>query len=241
MRIRVLGIASGLPELGLHHSGFYIQTENRNILIDAGEGISQQILRFNLCKNAIDDIYISHLHPDHFSGIFMLIQMFYLNKRTKDLNIYLPEEIEKVREIFKTMYIFKEKFSYKISFKKMKASENIIPVENTHLKTYLEFTEKHHFKNPLKSFSFIIKEGKKQVIFTADIENTEHLSNYISETKIIFIDAFHPESKEIFRLADSFEGNVYLTHSMSDDLRTELKQNKRENIFNANEKDEIIF
>ncbi len=241
MKIRVLGIASGLPELGLHHSAFYVETKDRNILIDAGEGISQQILKFKLDKNVIDEIYISHLHPDHFSGIFMLIQMLYLQKRTKDLYVYLPEEVEKVKEMFNTMYIFQEKLSYKIFFLKMRKNDNIIPIENTHLKTYRKFTAKVNHKNPLISFSYIINEDKKKIIFTSDIASTEHLTNHISQTGIIFIDAFHPKSKEIIRLSDSFEGDIFLTHSLSEELKLELIQNKRKNIFNANEKDEIIF
>ena len=123
----------------------------------------------------------------------------------------------------------------------MDKTKNIIPVENTHLKTYREFTAKINHKSPLKSFSYIIKEGEKQIIFTSDIVTTEHLINHIPKTGIIFIDAFHPKSKEIFRISDSFQGDVYLTHSINGNLKFELIQNKRKNIFNANEKDEIIF
>jgi ribonuclease Z len=241
MRIRVLGIAGGLPEYGLHHSGFHIETTSKDILIDAGEGISQQILKFNFGKNKIDDIYISHLHPDHFSGIFMLIQMLYLQKRTKPLNIYLPEEVVKVKEMFNTMYIFKEKFSFPISFQKIARNEVIVPIENYHLKTYREFTLKNNYKNPLKSFSFIIRETQKQIIFSSDIEKTNHLSSYLSKSKIIFIDAFHPQTKEILKLSDSFDGKIYLTHSISEDLKIALIKNKRKNIFYANENDEIIY
>ena len=81
MRYQILGSASGNPELGLHHSAYYIHTSQNRYLFDCGEGTAQQLLAQNLADEELDAIVISHYHPDHVVGIFMVLQMFYLRQR----------------------------------------------------------------------------------------------------------------------------------------------------------------
>ncbi|HCX72326.1 MAG TPA: hypothetical protein DHM37_01275 [Candidatus Cloacimonas sp.] len=93
IKLHILGSASALPELNKHHAAIMVSYSNQNQLWDAGEGVSEQILKYGYDKNFIDDILITHFHPDHISGIFMLLQMLYLQGRTKKLRIFIPEDI----------------------------------------------------------------------------------------------------------------------------------------------------
>lgn len=59
-------------------------------LIDCGEGTQLQLKKHHIKSQKIDNIFISHLHGDHYYGLIGLISSLHLYGRTKDLNIYGP-------------------------------------------------------------------------------------------------------------------------------------------------------
>ncbi len=69
----VLGTASGTPTLHRNPSGMLLTLGNFCILIDCGEGTQYQLMRGKKKLSKIDLILISHLHPDHYAGLFPLL------------------------------------------------------------------------------------------------------------------------------------------------------------------------
>jgi ribonuclease Z len=65
-------------------------------LIDCGEGTQSRIIKYGLSYQKLDHILISHLHGDHYLGLFGLINTMALNGRKKPLNIYAPNGLEKL-------------------------------------------------------------------------------------------------------------------------------------------------
>ena len=63
MKIRILGSAPGIPVPGKNHSALWFYTHGKNILVDCGEGISQQLMKYDLDGDVIDYVIISHYHP----------------------------------------------------------------------------------------------------------------------------------------------------------------------------------
>jgi len=61
------------------------------LLFDCGEGTQRQMM---IAKTGfkIDSVFITHLHTDHFIGIFGLIETMSLNERTEKLRVFVPRE-----------------------------------------------------------------------------------------------------------------------------------------------------
>ena len=59
-------------------------------LLDCGEGTQKQLMKSNISFMAIQNIFISHFHGDHFLGILGMVQSMSFNGRVDDLNIYGP-------------------------------------------------------------------------------------------------------------------------------------------------------
>ncbi|MEO8398834.1 MAG: MBL fold metallo-hydrolase, partial [Ignavibacteriaceae bacterium] len=75
-KIKFIGTGSGKTSLKRFHSSFLILNESYNLLVDTGDGISKALLLQNINYNSIDGILISHLHPDHYTGLpLLLVQM----------------------------------------------------------------------------------------------------------------------------------------------------------------------
>ena len=228
MEIQILGSASGLPTLGKHHAGIYIKLDGKRVLLDCGEGISQQLLKYNLSKDKLDVIAISHFHPDHVCGLYMVLQMLFLQNRTKDLIIFLPEEIEDFRDSLRMFYIFEQKFDFKVNFKLTENINSYLPEISTifseHLISYKDLVEKYKFKNNYNAYSFKIKHNNKSVIYTADISNIKHLEKYLTDLDMLIIDGLHPDYKQILSLRDKTRARIIVNHGLSPELEGKIEK-----------------
>jgi ribonuclease BN (tRNA processing enzyme) len=81
MIIRFLGTGSGMAVPHRSMSSILVRTNNRQLLLDAGEGTLFSMLRWKVDPNAIDDIFITHTHPDHATGIISLLHRMFLTGR----------------------------------------------------------------------------------------------------------------------------------------------------------------
>ncbi len=65
MKVTILGTGAAYPGPGETCSGFLIQQDNTNLLIDCGNGVLSNLQKF-IGLPEVTDIYISHMHADHF-------------------------------------------------------------------------------------------------------------------------------------------------------------------------------
>ena len=104
LNITFLGTGSGVPTLQRNHSAIYINYGGWHALWDCGEGTQRQMLIAGKNFMAIDHIFITHWHADHWAGIIGLLQTMNFEKRKKPLYIYGPEAERFVRDILDLDY-----------------------------------------------------------------------------------------------------------------------------------------
>ncbi len=90
MKVIFLGTGGAIPTLERSHPSIAVFFDGEYILLDAGEGTQKQIMKSGLGFARLTRIFISHLHGDHFLGLFPLIQTLSLLRRKKRLEIYSP-------------------------------------------------------------------------------------------------------------------------------------------------------
>jgi len=76
-----LGSASGMPVPQRASSSYLVEVGERGYLFDMGEGCSSSLLRMDINQESIVAGFISHMHPDHSSGLPLLLQLMYLSNR----------------------------------------------------------------------------------------------------------------------------------------------------------------
>jgi len=87
-KVIILGTSNSIPSKNHENTHFVIIGENRNILVDC---VGNPIVRLEdagLDINDLTDIIVTHFHPDHVSGVPLLLENMWLMGRTKPLSIY---------------------------------------------------------------------------------------------------------------------------------------------------------
>ncbi len=210
MKLIVLGSASGLPVPERNSSSYWIETSESFYLIDAGDGCARQLLRFGLDANRLEGIFISHMHSDHASGIFMLLQLMHQTGRKNPFRIYLPEGVLPGFEtLFPYFQIFKEKWPY--AFDLLPVSEGtffrsgkfqMTAIPNGHLFQNQIYAEKAGIGTDCYSFVFG-EEPEKFVIYTSDVDSLDHLSGFKQKSQLLISECTHVEIETVIRFAEN--------------------------------------
>lgn len=136
----VLGAASATPTSNSYTTSQLLKMREHYFLIDCGEGTQKQLRRSKTKFSRINNIFISHLHGDHFFGLVGLLSSFHLLGRTTPLTIYGPP---KLKEIVLTQFRAAGTYtSYPISFK---ITQHKVPqvILETDAYTVVSFPLKH--------------------------------------------------------------------------------------------------
>lgn len=65
MKLTILGSGVLIPVARRGNSGYFLQTESHNILLDGGSGTLRRMADFGLDYRNIDTLFYTHMHPDH--------------------------------------------------------------------------------------------------------------------------------------------------------------------------------
>jgi ribonuclease Z len=94
--VTILGSNSAIPAHGRNQTAQLVNVGLTSMLIDCGEGTQIQLRRFKLKYSRIENIFISHLHGDHYFGLMGMISTFHLHKRAKLLTIFGPQGLDDI-------------------------------------------------------------------------------------------------------------------------------------------------
>ena len=95
MRITFLGTAAARPTVGRNVSSLMIQREGDHLMFDCGEGTQRQMMRYG-AGFALEDIFFSHLHADHFLGVIGLLRTMGLQGREEAMRLWTPRGTEEL-------------------------------------------------------------------------------------------------------------------------------------------------
>ncbi len=92
--VHILGCGAALPLPGRNPTAQVVNVHEKQFLFDCGEGTQIALRHGRIRLMRIDHVAISHLHGDHYLGLFGLLSTFSLLGRSRALNLYGPPELE---------------------------------------------------------------------------------------------------------------------------------------------------
>lgn len=86
----VPSIKRGMPAIALHWDKLF--------LWDCGEGTQREMIRSGIGYGGVEAIFITHMHLDHFIGVFGLIETIRMNTQREHLRIFAPSGLARIIE-----------------------------------------------------------------------------------------------------------------------------------------------
>lgn len=151
-RVHILGCGSATPSTLHLPACQVVEYRNRLMMIDCGEGAQLQLMRQHLKFSRLTDIFISHLHGDHFLGLPGLLSTLSLHEKGGKITIHVFEEGAKILQAI--MGVFCRETSFEIEYDIIKPEAAVI-YENHALRVE---TFKLYHRVDCVGFKFVEKE-----------------------------------------------------------------------------------
>lgn len=225
------GTSCGLPDPDRFFSSYLIQWSERILVLDVSEGTIRALIPL-LSKNRNREmtVIISHSHPDHWSGLFLLVQYFHQIKRTEPWQVFLPDHLaDQFHTLARLHYLFQERMSVFPVIKPVQAGRislgeglELTPILNTHVKKYENFTS----ARSLQSWSFRIEnpDTERWIGFTMDVGSASdvHLLSGTTPTELLVFDGSHLTEGEIRTIVDGLMPVSWIISHYPEKLKSEF-------------------
>ncbi len=200
----ILGSSSASPTSERNPSAQLLNIAERYFLIDCGEATQIQLRRFKAKFQAIDHIFISHLHGDHFFGLPGLLSSMHLLGRKQEITIYCPKELKDVMDLMNTVsdtrfnftvnWVFTKNDGLNLIFEDDKVEVFSFPLKHRIFRTGFLFKEK---PLPRKIDKYKLDKFK---VSTADVIQLKNGNDVVNQegltikNKQVTIDPREPKS-----------------------------------------------
>lgn len=230
VKLTVLGSGTCVPHNKRGSSGYLLATDTGSAILDCGNGTVWKLERTGVDYLRIDNVFITHLHPDHTSDLIPLLfatKHPYGKKREKTLRIWGPdgfsEFLEKLRAPYREWVRPELVEIREIGRKKRK-------IGDLEIKTFRTV----HTEN---SIGYVIRAMGKKIVYTGDTGYFPGLRKVASDADIFVTECALPDSEKMAVhmtpsdiaeiLRESSPKKIVLSHlypSMDDrNLREEIK------------------
>ena len=99
-----LGTAGSSPTAQRSASATVVRRGGDRLLVDCGEGTQRQLLRSDVGLVDFEDVFLTHLHADHFLGLPGMLKTFALRGRELPITVHGPrgtrELLDALQRIF---------------------------------------------------------------------------------------------------------------------------------------------
>ena len=95
LSLTFLGTSAARPTVERNVSALALHKDGELLLFDCGEGTQRQMMRYGV-GFAVDGIFFTHFHGDHFLGVIGLVRTLGLQGREDPLKLYGPRGAKKV-------------------------------------------------------------------------------------------------------------------------------------------------
>jgi ribonuclease BN (tRNA processing enzyme) len=221
LELTILGSASGMPEPDRSHAAIALRRNDGLWLLDAGEGVSSALLRWGLNPELLKGIYITHLHPDHCVGMFMVLQYLHIRQWTGHLDIYIPGgAIDVFQKFMDQLYLVHEEICPQYALKALGARHQLaddLILETSPTKHLERWDDLAIPGIETGAYAFRITNSGHSIFYSGDIDSVADVAPYVRAGDILILESAHIDYDEVLKMAVELTlKRLILTHALPD-------------------------
>jgi ribonuclease Z len=167
-KVIILGSANAIPDEEHENTHMAIVGQQQILLIDCVSNPIVRLHKAGLDTDRVSDLILTHFHPDHVSGVPLLLMNLWLLGRKKPLNLYgLAYTLERVKKMMDDYDWASWPNFFPISFNNVPAKEMAPVLENAEWRVFAS-PVKHLVPNIGLRVEFL--QVEKQMAYSCDTE-----------------------------------------------------------------------
>jgi ribonuclease Z len=133
----LLGTSNAIPDPSHENTHMAIVASERVILIDCVGSPNVRLKKAGIQLSAITDLILTHFHPDHVSGVPLLLMNMWLEGREKPLRIYgLHHCLERIEDVMALYHWDKWPGFFPVAFHRLPEREYIQVLETDEVRIF---------------------------------------------------------------------------------------------------------
>ena len=161
-RVTILGCGSAKPTRRNIPSSQIVELNDKQFMVDAGEGAQIAMQRLGVHTSRLDHIFISHLHGDHCFGLLGLLSTWGMTGRTRSVCLHAHADLERLMRPL--LDYFCQDMPYEVRFESVNPHHHEVIYEDRTL-TVTSLPLRH--KVPCCGFRFDEKPRQPHIIAEA--------------------------------------------------------------------------
>jgi ribonuclease Z len=167
LKVSFLGTAAARPSIQRNVSSLVVQREGETLMFDCGEGTQRQMMRYGT-GFALNDIFFTHLHGDHFLGLTGLLRTLGLQERQEPIDLWTPAGTASI--LSAAVYLGVDRIPFEVRIHELEPEQaiergqyQIVPFKTSHGGPSLGYSLVEHQRlgrfNPERARELGIPEG----------------------------------------------------------------------------------
>jgi ribonuclease Z len=215
-KLIILGSSNAIPDEKHENTHMVLVGEGRTVLIDCVDNPIIRLPRAGVEFDSLTDLILTHFHPDHVSGVPLLLMNMWLLGRRRPLNIYgLHHTLDRVEGMMGAYSWDEWPNFFPVVFYRLPVSE---------MTTVLDCEEFHIFSSPVRhlipaiGLRIELKWKEKVITYSCDTEPCPQLIRLAAGADVLIHEAAggalgHSSAAEAGDVAHQAEvGELYLIH-----------------------------
>ena len=215
-KVIILGSSNAVPSKDHENTHLVIVGEERMLLIDCVSNPVVRLEQAGIDFNDLTDIIITHFHPDHVSGVPLLLMDMWLMGRTKPINIYgLHYTMDRLENLMGFYGWAEWPNFFSVGFFRLPEVELAHVMDCSDFKVH---SSPVHHMIPTIGIRVQCKNGQKVLAYSCDTEPCEQTVRLASGADILIHEAGgasfgHSSAEQAGEIATKAEvGKLYLIH-----------------------------
>ena len=214
-KLTILGTATNIPDEHHENTHMVLVSKQRMVLIDGPGNPYSRMKQASLKVDRLTDIIMTHFHPDHVSGIPLLLMALGLSGRTEAMNIYANTHCLKYMKELLVNFEWENWHSFHVNFIELPEEELFLALEDEEFQIFTSPVK--HFV-PALGLRVVFKETGKILAYSGDTALTESLYTLAHQADVLIHEAAgesmgHCSARQAGTVAKSAGvGKLFLVH-----------------------------